>query len=137
MSEIYKSKVDIWLICLVIVLAAISILPVILFAFSWTAVIISLGLFAFIIYCFSSTKYIILDNILNIKCGFIINEKINIMNIAKIGPVKSISAAPTASLDRIGIYLKNQHTPIIISPKNKRDFIENLKSINPNIISKI
>ncbi len=137
MNGVYKSKVDIWLVCLIMVVAIISILPVLLFAFSWIAVFVSLGLFVFIIYCFLSTKYIIINNILNIKCGFFINEKINIANIVKIVPVKSIIASPAASLDRIGIYLTKQHTPVIISPKNKREFIDNLKSINPNIVSKI
>lgn len=137
MDAIYKSKVDIWLICLVMAVAIISVLPVILFAFSWIAVIISLGLFVFIAYCLFSTKYIIHNDILNIKCGFFINEKVNIMNIAKVLPVKSIIAAPAASLDRIGIYLSRQNTPVIISPKNKKDFVDNLRSINPNIISKI
>lgn len=137
MSVVYKSKVNIWMVCLVIVIAIVSLVPVILFAFSWTAVLISFGLFAFIIYCFCSTKYIITNNILNIKCGFLINEKINIANIVKILPIKSISAAPAASLDRIGIYLNRQHTPIIISPKNKAQFIDSLKSINPNISSRV
>lgn len=137
MDSVYKSKVDIWLVCLILAVAIISILPVLLFAFSWIAVFVSLGLFIFILYCFFSTKYIITNNILNIKCGFFINEKINIANIVKIAPIKSIIASPAASLDRIGIYLTKQHTPIIISPKNKRKFIDNLKSINPNIVSKI
>lgn len=134
MSVVYKSKVDMWLVCLVIALAVISILPVLLFAFSWTAVFIALGLFAFIIYCFLSTKYIITNDVLIIKCGFLINEKIDIANIVKILPIKSISAAPTASLDRIGLYITRQHTPIIVSPKNKAQFIEHLKSVNPRII---
>ena len=58
------------------------------------------------------------------------------MDIVKIVPDKSILSAPAASLDRIGIYAK-QHTPIVISPKDKKKFIDDLKSINPNIISTV
>ena len=134
MKKIYKSKVDIWLIFLIIGISFISILPVLLFAFSWIAISITLGLYVFILYCFCSIEYIITDDILNIKCGFLINEKIKISNIVKIVPDKSILSAPAASLDRIGIYINNQKTPIIISPKNKTDFIYNLRILNPNII---
>lgn len=133
MKEVYKSKVDLWLICFIMAVVIIPLLPVLLFAFSWTAAIISLGLLAFIFYCLFSTQYIISDDILNIKCGFLINDKINIMDITKISPSKSIVSAPAASLDRIGIYLNKQRTPVIISPKHKSDFINKLKSINPNI----
>ncbi len=134
MKKIYKSKVDIWLIFLIIGISIISILPVLLFAFSWIAISITLGLYVFILYCFCSIEYIITDDILNIKCGFLIDEKIKISNIVKIVPDKSILSAPAASLDRIGIYINNQKTPIIISPKNKTDFIYNLRILNPNII---
>lgn len=134
MKKIYKSKVDIWLIFLIIGISIISILPVLLFAFSWIAISITLGLYVFILYCFYSIEYIITDDILNIKCGFLIDEKIKISNIVKIVPDKSILSAPAASLDRIGIYINNQKTPIIISPKNKTDFIYNLRILNPNII---
>lgn len=135
MKKIYKSKVDIWLIFLIIGISIISILPVLLFAFSWIAISITLGLYVFILYCFCSIEYIITDDILNIKCGFLINEKIKISNIVKIVPDKSILSAPAASLDRIAIYIKSQKTPIIISPKNKKIFINNLKTINSNINS--
>lgn len=110
-----------------------SIITSFIIRFSWTAAIISLGLLAFIFYCLFSTRYIITDNILNIKCGFLINDKIRIMDITKISPSKSIVSAPAASLDRIGIYLNKQRTPVIISPKHKSGFINKLKSINPNI----
>lgn len=137
MNVVYKSKIDVWLVCLVIILSVISALPVILFAFSWIAVFLAVVLFAFVTYVFLSTKYVITDDILNIKCGFLINEKVRIMDIVKIVPDKSILSAPAASLDRIGIYVVKQRTPIVISPKNKKQFIEDLKSINPNIISTV
>lgn len=137
MNVVYKSKIDVWLVCLVIILSVISVLPVILFAFSWIAVFLAVVLFAFVTYVFLSTKYVITDDILNIKCGFLINEKVRIMDIVKIVPDKSILSAPAASLDRIGIYVVKQRTPIVISPKNKKQFIEDLKSINPNIISTV
>lgn len=137
MNVVYKSKIDVWLVCLVIILSVISVLPVILFAFSWIAVFLAVVLFAFVTYVFLSTKYVITDDILNIKCGFLINEKVRIMDIVKIVPDKSILSAPAASLDRIGIYVTKQRTPIVISPKDKKQFIEDLKSINPNIISTV
>lgn len=128
---------DVWLICLVMTLVIISILPVILFAFSWIAVFMLLGLLGIVIYCFLSTKYIISNDVLIIKCGGFTSEKINIMDIVKILPIKSILSAPATSFDRIGIYLNKQYTPIIISPRNKKEFVEIMQFINPQIISKI
>ncbi len=51
----------------------------------------------------------------------------------KITETNSILSAPAASLDRIAIYLRRQYSPVIISPENKNEFIEELQSINPDI----
>ena len=108
-------------------------MPVIYFAFSWVAILAIFFLFALIFYCMFSIRYIIEDTTLRIKCGFFLNEKVDIMKITKITETNSILSAPAASLDRIAIYLRRQYSPVIISPENKNEFIEELQSINPDI----
>ncbi len=134
MPKIYKSKVSWWIACLVCLIVLLSVLPVIYFAFSWVAVLVFFLLFTFIFYCMFSIRYVIEGNTLRIKCGFFLNEKIDIMKISKITDTDSILSAPAASLDRIAIYLRRQYSPVIISPKNKNEFIEELQSINPDIV---
>ena len=73
---------------------------------------------------------------LNIKAGFLSNQNINIMNIESIKKSKNILSSPAASLDRIEI-IENNKNSILISPKNKIEFIEELKKINPQIDVKL
>lgn len=134
MKTIYRSKISWWLVILICIVSLLPILPIICCDLSWVEVSILSLLWVFIFYCIFSNRYIIEGNILNIKCGFFINEKVNIMDIIKIVPTNSFLAAPAASLDRIAIYLKKQRSPVVISPKNKYEFINQLKSINPDII---
>ena len=77
------------------------------------------------------TYYIIDDNSLTIKCGFS-KEKIDISMIKKIKETNSWLTSPALSLDRIEIFYK-RYNRIMISPKNKHDFIQDLIDINPNI----
>ncbi len=133
MPKIYKSKVSGRIICLVCLIALLPVVPVIYFAFSWVAILAIFFLFALIFYCMFSVRYIIEDTTLRIKCGFFLNEKVDIMKITKITETSSILSAPAASLDRIAIYLRRQYSPVIISPENKNEFIEELQSINPDI----
>ncbi|MCM1491179.1 MAG: PH domain-containing protein [Muribaculum sp.] len=136
MSTIYKSKIDSRIMLVVVLVVLIQVVPLLYFAFSWVAVIISLCSIVFIIYCFYSTKYIIKNNELHIKTGFFLNQKLKVSEIVKIENTNNILSAPAASLDRLAIYLKKQHTPIIISPKNKEEFLNEVCTINPNILIK-
>ena len=88
--------------------------------------------YTFIIYTFTSNKYTIKGNVLNVKSGFLINENIDISNIKKIKETNNLISSPAASIDRIELFY-NKFDSIIISPKNKADFISELKQINPEI----
>lgn len=92
--------------------------------------------FGFILHLFFTTKYIINNEILQIKSGILINNKVNIKTIKSIQKTKSILSSPAASFDRILIKY-NKYDEVIISPKNKLEFVNDLKIINPNISSDI
>jgi hypothetical protein len=83
-----------------------------------------------------NTRYIISNEVLNIKSGFVFKVDIDIQKIKKIAPNSTIWSAPALSFDRIEVFY-NTYDSIIISPKNKKDFIETLKQINPTIVSEV
>jgi len=83
-----------------------------------------------------NTKYTINRGTLNVKSGLIINIDIDILKIKKIVNNNNIWSAPALSSDRIEVFY-NTYDSVIISPKNKKDFIETLKQINPTIVSEV
>lgn len=69
---------------------------------------------------------------LHIKIGHFTYAKIDISQIRKIQKTRNIISSPASSMDRLEVYY-NQYDSLIISPKNKHDFVEQLSSINPKI----
>ena len=104
-------------------------------AFIVTVLIIS-ATFGFVLHMFFTTKYTIDQDILRIKSGVLVNYNVNISSIKSIHKTKSILSSPAASFDRILIKY-NKYDEVIISPKNKVGFINDLKAINPNISSDV
>ena len=88
--------------------------------------------FLFIFFISKSTRYIIEENQLTIKCLFIVNNRIDISKIKKIEKTNSILSSPALSLDRIAIKF-NKFDEVYISPKEKQSFVNNLLEINPEI----
>ena len=105
-------------------------LPVIIFKI-WIGLIIILALAVFLIHLFLTTDYTIIGNDLIIKCGVLYKSIIKINNITELKESNNILSSPAASLDRIAIYYDN--TFILVSPKDKFGFIDNLIKLNPRI----
>ena len=99
---------------------------------SWLGVMIMLGLIVFVVHLFSTTYYLIKEDKLGIKCGFVFNKVIEIQSITKISESYNAMSSPATSLDRLEIKF-NQNDMVLISPKNKKQFIAELKKINPDI----
>ncbi|PID27178.1 MAG: hypothetical protein CR982_06915 [Candidatus Cloacimonadota bacterium] len=93
-------------------------------------------IFAFILHLFFKTRYTIEGNILKIKSGIISYKPININEIKEISKTNNIISSPAPSFDRIEIKY-GKFDEIIISPKDKLDFVNEIKKINPNIKSDI
>ena len=93
-------------------------------------------LFGFILHMFFNNNYKIQNEKLFIKCGFFKYRPINIEDIKKVSKSSNIISSPAASFDRIEIKY-GKFDEIIISPKNKIKFIEDLQKINPNIINNL
>lgn len=72
---------------------------------------------------------------INIRCGFIPYGEVCIDDILSIENTHTLLAAPAVSLDRIRLNLKNGKK-IVISPKDKANFIKLLQTISPAIVYK-
>ena len=135
MKKVYKSKIGFEIIIPILIISAFGFKNIINEP-KVAPIILLILVLAFITFLLTSIKYTIENQNLNIKAGFLINQNINIMNIESIKKSKNILSSPAASLDRIEI-IENNKNSILISPKNKIEFIEKLKKINPQIDVKL
>ena len=132
--KIYKSKVDWWLGLVLVYPIFRSVASII--EGEWIGYIVILLCLLFIVFISKSTRYIISENHLIVKCMFIVNDKIEISKIRKIEKTNSILSSPALSLDRIAIKF-NKYDEVYISPKERQAFIDELLKINPEIESNI
>lgn len=72
------------------------------------------------------------DSILKVRAGVFYNIKVPIEHIHTIEKTNSILSAPASSLDRIELKY-NKYDSVIISPRHRDLFIQELLKINPNI----
>lgn len=130
--KVFKSKVD---VALPVVFMITSIPPIIMGIKNgdWMFFVILFVTFALVFYLLYDTNYTVNKDILKIHSGFIVNKNILISEIKSIRKTDSILSAPAASLtDRIEISYGNSKS-MIISPKEKNEFIDELLKINPTI----
>jgi len=99
---------------------------------AWLGVGLIVGIVTFLVYGLLSIRYTIEEDQLTIKLGILSYQKINIHSIHKISETYNPLSSPAASIDRLEI-MYNKFDAVLISPKDKKGFIENLTSINPNI----
>jgi hypothetical protein len=132
--KIYKSKVDWWLGLVLVYPIFRSVASII--EGDWIGYIGIALCLLFIVFISKSTRYIISENHLIVKCMFIVNDKIEISKIRKIEKTNSILSSPALSLDRISIKF-NKYDEVYISPKERQAFIDELLKINPEIESTI
>ena len=87
----------------------------------------------FLAYLYFSTFYeLTSDQKLKIKIGFLYRKEIYIRSIKRIRKTKNHMASPALSGDRIEIQF-NRYESVLISPKARAEFIDQLRKINPTI----
>lgn len=133
MRKVFKSKID---IALPILILSGMIAPTVMFVREqeW----IGLGILAFTIvfsvYLFMATDYTISNDTLRVRSGFLVNIKVPIATIQSISKTDSLWSAPAGSIsDRIEVVYENTKK-VVISPKEKQDFVAELLNLNPNIV---
>ena len=128
--KVYKSKIDWWFGLVLVYPIFVSIKSML--EGEWIG-LLGLGVVVGLILVFSkTTRYIINENQLIVKSTWIVNERIDISKIAKIEKSNSVLSSPALSLDRLRIRY-NKYDEILISPKAKKEFTDELLKINPAI----
>ena len=127
----YPSKLGIGIVIFItLVIGAISVQMIL--EKEWLSFGINISVFVLVYLLYKSTNYIISGDNLNIKSSFIINENIDVKTITKIKETNNPLSAPAFSLDRLEItYGKGSN--ILISPREKTEFLNQIKSINIDI----
>ena len=93
-------------------------------------------LYGLILHLFFNTTYKIEKEKLHIKCGFFKYKPVTIKEMKKVSKSSNIISSPAASFDRIEITY-GKFEELIISPKHKTKFVEDLQKINPEIINNL
>jgi len=93
-------------------------------------------LYGLILHMFFNTTYKIEKEKLHIKCGFFKYKPVTIKEMKKVSKSSNIISSPAASFDRIEITY-GKFEELIISPKHKTKFVEDLQKINPEIINNL
>ena len=131
----FKSKISIGLILfLAIILGGMFIK--LLYDGTWSVSLLIFCQILFIAHLFLTTFYIVENEKLHVKSSFLINILIDIQQIKKISETNTIMSAPAVSFDRLEI-LYNKFDTVVISPKEKMQFIEAIKKINPQVEVKL
>lgn len=99
----------------------------------WTGLLINLLVIGFIIHLLSNTYYLIRERTLIVRSSLFYNLHIPIDQIVEIRPTNNPLAAPAASLDRLEVRY-GRHDSILVSPRDKEDFVRTLRAINPRIV---
>lgn len=128
--KIFKSKIDWWFGLILVYPIFLSITA--LLEGEWIGLLGLAGVIGFILILSKTTQYIINENQLIVKSTWIVNERIDIFKITKIEKSNSILSSPALSLDRL-LVRYNKFDEVLISPKEKKEFIDELLKINPAI----
>lgn len=124
--KIYKSKIDWWLIILILILFGYPIVDGILSKEYVLSLVF--GLILIIFFFLSKTIQYKIDG----ENLVIWKTKIDIKTIRKIYRTNNPLSSPAMSLDRIAI-VYNKFDEVLLSPKEREEFINELLKINPNI----
>jgi hypothetical protein len=132
MNKTYKSKIGMGLLIPIVIVLGTVLLVMVYNDLNWFELLILLPVIGFVVHMFMTTYYVIIGNRLKIKCGFLYSLDIDISTIKKITPTKNPLSSPALSLDRLEITY-GKFDSVLISPKDKKDFIAQLKIVNPKI----
>lgn len=132
MAKVYKSKIGLELVIPLILVFGTVLFLTISKKPGWLGVAILLSVILFVVHLFVTTYYTINGNNLIIKSGFLVNKTIDINTIKKISETNNPLSSPAISIDRLEIKY-GKYDAVIISPKQKKEFIDNITAINPNV----
>jgi len=128
--KIYKSKVDWWLVLIILGVFGYPIVEGIVSKEYMLSVVFS-GILLLFYFLVRTLRYKIDGEKL-----IIWRTEIDIKTIRKVYATKNPLSSPALSINRIAI-VYNKYDEILLSPENRKDFVEELLKVNPNIEVKI
>jgi hypothetical protein len=128
--KVYRSKIDWWLIIIIFIVFCYPMIEGILTK-DYIMFSVSFGVLSLVFLMFKSIKYKIDGEQLQIWW-----TKIDINSIKRIYSTHNPLSSPALSLDRIAV-VYNTYDEVLISPKEREDFIREVLKINPNIVVEI
>lgn len=134
--KIYKSEIGLEMYITLTLMCLLNIYILITTGFDFVLIPIIFSPLLLIIYVINETNYRIKDDVLFIKSSFFFNETLPIKEIRKIEEVTSLLSAPAMSIKRLELFYAT-YDSLLISPKNKKEFIEVILAINKNIEVKL
>ena len=132
LKTIYRSKIGAELVIPIVTILT-GTLVLLGYQEIWVLFGLILLLGVFVLHILFTNQYIIEGKTLTVKSGFLFKKTIDVETISEIYEKRSVVNAPAASFDRLEIRL-NEWDRVIISPKNKTEFVDKLKSLNPRIL---
>lgn len=132
MEKKFPSKIGYLILIPICLILAVPFVLVTNDTLSWPPIFVPLIGSAFFLHIFMTTYYVIKDGDLKIRSGFIYRLDVEISTIRKINESNSILSSPATSLDRLEIIF-NKYDSVLISPKEKSEFIKTMLEINPTI----
>jgi hypothetical protein len=128
--KIYKSKVDWWLVVPILAVFGFPVVDGVL-SKEYMLSVVFITLLAFFWILAVTLKYKIDGEMLSIW-----RTKIDIKTIRKVYATRNPLSSPALSINRIAI-VYNKYDEVLISPKDRADFINELLKVNPNIEVKL
>lgn len=98
----------------------------------WGATLILILVSLFVLHVFLTTYYQIDGDILIARCSILPIKRIDIRSVSIVIETNNPSSSFATSLDRLEIHY-NSFERLIVSPKDKEGFVEELQKVNPNI----
>ena len=130
-TKTYKSRLDSWLV-IVMIIPFLIVIILTMREGNWVGILITLPIAAFIIHMFATTDYTINSTTLRVRSGFFVKISVDIASIKSISETNTILSAPATSLGRLEITY-NKYDSVVISPKNKAEFIADILAINSEV----
>ena len=128
---IFKSKIGLGILTFIVIVLGTT-TTILIVNGAWVGLIPMTLVTLLIVNIYTGTYYkITADDRLIIKCGIVETYEIEIKEIYSVTKTNAVWSSPALSLDRLEINFKGGS--VLISPKDKKRFIENLKRVNPKI----
>jgi len=139
MKHVYESKRDGWIVVLlwaaviVMLIAAGDIWAAhVPFAFRLLVSVLLTLVAAFVLWVLYGTRYTLTETTLIIQSGPF-RWVIDLESISEISPTRNPLSSPACSLDRLHIRYRPNPTGLMISPREKTDFLRDLMALSPGL----